>query len=121
MWCFYHQPSDGCKEKRNYFFVENFPVVFVRKNSFADGNFLAISSSTARVKSPLYFSSAIAWISATNASGKGIVFRIRLAARSRGLDCFFMLKTVTHYLTVCNGDKSPQHLQGGNALGFCGV
>jgi hypothetical protein len=41
-------------------------------------------------------------------SGNGMVLRMRLAARSRGLlEFFFMLATVTHYLTVRNGDKSP--------------
>jgi len=74
----------------NYFLVENFEVVFVLKNSRADGNFFAISSSTARVKSPRYFSSAMRWISSASVSGNGIVLRIRLAALSLGFVCFFM-------------------------------
>jgi hypothetical protein len=36
-----------------------------------------------------------------------MVFRIRLAALSRGFCCFFMPASVRHYMTVWYGDKCP--------------
>ena len=80
-------------------------MVFVFRNSRAAGYSFANSSRTALVKSPWYFSSAIACICSARASGNGIVFRIRSAALP--VVFFFMAYTVIYRLTVRNGHYTP--------------
>lgn len=92
--------------KKYYFFDECFQVVFVLRNSRAAGYFFANSSRTVLVKSPWYFSSAIACICSASASGNGMVFRMRFAALP--VVFFFMAYTVIHCLTLCNRHYTPQ-------------